>query len=133
MNAVTVPAGLKKSSAGVANRIFTVIVDYNTTSLFRIYHPDRAGRKTMSKQTPFIHEIVSLVVMLLMAIALIATQADARLLEAPASGIPAVVVTAPEVPESSPTARIRANFEFEPMTITIDASADIGRLLRNVD
>ena len=81
----------------------------------------------MSKQTPFVNDFVSLTVMVLMIVALVAGQADATINGARAAATSPVVALAPERPEAP--ARIRANFELDSLIITIDASADIRRLI----
>ena len=69
--------------------------------------------------------------MALMFAALVAAQADVGLLEENASDTSPVALLAPDTPQYSQSARIRASFELEPMTLTIDATADIGQLLRS--
>ena len=86
----------------------------------------------MAKQIPFINEIVSLTVMLLMVLALVAGQADATLNGAHASTSSQQTTLASEQHEAPGAARIRANFEIEPLVITIDASAEVRRLIPDV-
>ncbi len=78
-----------------------------------------SGNSKMSKPVPYLNEIVSLTVMLLMIIALVAGQADATAHEALRE---ATVV--PEAAEAPFHATIRADIDGMPLTISIDASAE---------
>ena len=89
--------------------------------------PGRDREEAMSRQTPFLSEFVSLTVMLLMIVALVAGQADAMLNDARADETAPVIALAPELTQAP--ARIRANFELDSFSITIDASADVRRLI----
>ena len=75
----------------------------------------------MTKPVPYLNEIVSLTVMLLMIIALVAGQAEATAGEEPrARGVPA----AEQRSEAPFNATIRAEIDGKPLTISIDASAE---------
>ena len=75
----------------------------------------------MTRQIPYLNEIVGLTVMLLMVIALVAGQAGAAVRdEAPASS----AVIADKEPAPFRTT-IRAHFDGEPLTISIDATAEL--------
>lgn len=74
----------------------------------------------MSRQTPYLNEIVGLTVMLLMVMALVAGQAGATVQDEVDAG---TVVIADE--ERAPfRTTIRARFDGEPLTISIDATAE---------
>ena len=80
----------------------------------------------MAKSVPYINEIVSLTILLLMALALVAGQADARIPNG-AGAINAV----PEVngvEEASAPFRttIKAHIGGHPLTISIDAVAELS-------
>ncbi len=73
----------------------------------------------MSKPIPYINEIVSLTVMFLMIVALVAGQATAQEREPR----PAASAVAPV--DTPFTATIRADINGTPLTISIDASAEL--------
>ena len=78
----------------------------------------------MSKPIPYLNEIVSLIVMLLMVIALVAGQADATIHEearADAAFDERIFEDRHEMPFRT---TIKAHFGGEPLTISIDASAE---------
>jgi len=75
----------------------------------------------MSKPIPYLNEIVSLAVMLLMVIALVAGQADARGHEVAQADIEA----AAEQEYAPFRTSIRAHIDGTPLTISIDATAEL--------
>jgi len=78
----------------------------------------------MSKPIPYLNEIVSLTVMLLMVIALVAGQADATIHEE-ARADSGFSERTPDDADSMPfRTRITAHIDGEPLTISIDASAE---------
>ena len=80
----------------------------------------------MAKSVPYINEIVSLTILLLMALALVAGQADAKIhRKAAAIDAPA---EARAVEEASAPFRttIRAHIDGHPLTISIDAVAELS-------
>ncbi len=74
----------------------------------------------MSRQLPYLNEILSLTLMLLMVMALVAGQAGATVQEEASAG--AVVIADEERAPFRTT--IRAHFDGEPLTISIDATAE---------
>jgi hypothetical protein len=81
----------------------------------------------MSKPIPYINEIVSLTIMLLMVIALVAGQADATIHEqvrANADFREAIVIEEANAPFRT---TIKAHIDGLPMTISIDAEATRNR------
>ena len=79
-------AGLENVQLGLAKAKYSVIVNYNTSSL----DPDRAMKKRFAQ---FLNEIVSISIMLLMAVALIAGQMNAGdLVRETSAGKSAVIV-----------------------------------------
>ena len=65
--------------AGLAIRISSVIVNYNTKSPYRERGASaRVGRYEMSKLSPYVNEIISFVVMLLLVAALVSGQMSAQ-------------------------------------------------------
>jgi len=80
----------------------------------------------MSKQVPYINEIVSLTIMLLMVVALVAGQADAKIHEqirADADFKEAIVIDEADAPSR---VMIKAHIDGLPMTISIDAEAEFS-------
>lgn len=80
----------------------------------------------MAKSVPYSNEIVSLTILVLMAIALVAGQADARIhSEATAMG---ALAEAEAVEEASAPFRttIKAHIDGYPLTISIDAVAELS-------
>ncbi len=75
----------------------------------------------MSRETSYLNEIVSLIVMLLMVMALVAGQAGAAVQDETkvATGLVADEERAPF------RTTIRAHFDGEPLTISINATAEI--------
>ena len=80
----------------------------------------------MSKSVPYINEIVSLTILLLMALALIAGQADARIHTA--AGAKDAMPELKAVEEASAPFRttIKARINGRPLTISIDAVAELS-------
>ena len=74
----------------------------------------------MSRQIPYLNEIVSLIVMLLMVIALVAGQAGAAVQDEVKAGTSAIADE-----ERAPfRTTITARFDGDPLTISIDATAE---------
>ncbi len=74
----------------------------------------------MTRQTPYLNEIVSLTVMLLMVMALVAGQADATVQEHLEANTVAILDEEPAPFRTT----IKAHFDGEPLTISIDATAE---------
>ena len=74
----------------------------------------------MTRQTPYLNEIVSLTVMLLMVMALVAGQADATVQEHLEANTVAILDGEPARFRTT----IKAHFDGEPLTISIDATAE---------
>ncbi len=74
----------------------------------------------MSRQIPYLNEIVGLTVMLLMVMALVAGQAGAAVQEKAQAGT-GIVADEERAPFRT---TIRAHFDGEPLTISIDATAE---------
>ena len=84
----------------------------------------------MSKTIPYINEIVSLTVMLLMVVALVAGQADATIHEESRVGAAlAEKEVAAEVNAPFRTT-IKAHIDGQPLTISIDAVAEFSHFPR---
>jgi hypothetical protein len=77
----------------------------------------------MSRQIPYINEIVSLTIMLLMVVALVAGQADATIHEQikPNAGVRDAIVSEDAAPFRT---TIKAHIDGLPLTISIDAEAE---------
>ena len=87
LNAVASETGLAICNDGVANRNFSVIVNYNTSSP----SPDWTMKKKIAQ---FLNEIISITIMLLMAFALIAGQMNGGgLVNETGAGKTAAIVT----------------------------------------
>ena len=76
----------------------------------------------MSKPIPYLNEVVSLTVMLLMIVALVAAQTQARAHDAVPAAQPSVIDDPAETPFR---ATIKADINGTPLTISIDASAEL--------
>lgn len=77
----------------------------------------------MSKQLPYLGEVIGLAVMLLMVVALVAAQADASVRSSQAQGERTPVGLILDPADIEPAARLRAVIDLDALTIAIDASA----------
>lgn len=80
----------------------------------------------MSKSVPYINEIVSFAVMVLMAIALVASQADARIHEAARADAASLEARGTEEIDVPFRATINAHIDGNPLMISIDAVAEFN-------
>ena len=87
----------------------------------------------MSRTMPSMNEIVSLAIMLLMIIALVASQAGATDYQAAVSNMERSEVFAVQESELPLKARMNAHFDISTLAISIDASAEIRQLLFDND
>jgi len=82
----------------------------------------------MLKPLPFLNEIVSLTVMLLMIIALVAGQANAKSHEQARFDAAAAKTDLVEQTDRPLKAIIKAHIDGQPLTISIDAEAEFRRI-----
>jgi len=82
----------------------------------------------MSKSAPYINELVGLTVMLLMVVALVAGQADARAHEAVRADFDIVEARVLENADVPIRTTIKAHIGSQPLTISIDAVAEFSHL-----
>jgi hypothetical protein len=87
----------------------------------------------MSKTMPAINDIVSLTIMLLLIVALVAAQAGATDYQAAVANMERAEAIAAGEPALPLKARMNAHFDIKPLTISIDASAEIRQVLFDED
>jgi len=87
----------------------------------------------MSRIMPSINDIVSLTTMLLLIVALVAAQASATDYQAAVADMERSEVVAVQASELPLKARMNAHFDITPLSISIDASAEIRQLVFDDD
>ncbi len=88
----------------------------------------------MSKTMPSVNDVISLTIMTLMIIALVAAQAGAADYQAAVSHLQQAESVAVQEAEIPLKARLSAHFNVTtPLTISIDASAEVRQLLFDDD
>jgi len=80
----------------------------------------------MTRSVPYINEIFSITILLLMALALVAGQADARIHEESKARAGVAVVGGLEEVNAPFRTTIKAHIDGHPLTISIDAVAELS-------
>ena len=87
----------------------------------------------MSITMPSMNDIAGLTIMLLMIVALVASQASATDYQAAVSDMEQAEILAGQKSDLPLKARMHAHFDITPLAISIDASAEIRQLLLDDD